>query len=668
MLWLLADRGVRLALAFLVGVWLARWLGPHGYGVLSWAQSTVGMVGFLATLGLEAIVIRQLVDEPDRQEDILAAAWMLRVGGGVLTVAVAAPIALIAGQDDDGLVIVTALVAATTVFQSLDVIDSWMRQHLSVAKAVIGRGCGLLLGLLARALAVNSAHPLPALGAAILVEAMLVAIGLLWAYRQAGGRLHRWRPRRARMLYLLREARPLLVAGCAVSLYARFGSVWLANQQGAATAGLFGVVTAVSEALHAIPLVIMAIHGPQMLARRHAGAQVLHADTARVLGLLTACSVGLALCLSLTARPLLTFVFGAAYGEAGSVLAIHVWSVIFVFISAGSEPWMIGSGMQNYYLAKTFVAAITSVGLNLVLVPALGASGAAWAVLGSYSVSAYWSNALFYKTRPLFALQTHALIFWYKPLVSGFGKKSPGSAPAPAVAVEGGGLQMYDGYHKYGAVEARGYDADREIEPLWAIENEYVQRYFSGRRLERLLDAPVGTGRFLGYYDNVQEVTGIDISDDMLARAGERPVVRESGRVHLQRGDIQSLAFADGYFDVVICWRLLHLIPADQLQPMLSEMRRVCRGELIVQVYRHGRWPALVARKLKRLPRTLARWLGWSTPAPTPWQHIHAYFHDRQCLEAAFEKASLEVRACNSLGGYEGHEVCVYHLQSRRLP
>lgn len=424
-IWLLADRAVRLAFAFVVGVWLARRLGPETYGALSWAQSTVGMVGFLATLGLESIVIRQLVDEPDLQEEILAAAWLLRSIGGLLAVATATAVAA-AGSGEADLMLVTSLIAMATVFQSFDVIDTWIRQRLHVPLAVVGRCCGLAFGVGGRVLAIGSAHPLSALGAAIAVEAMLVAIGLMWAYRQAGGSLQRWRPRLARMRTLLIDARALLLAGFAVSLYVRFGSVWLAAQNGSTAVGLLGVATAVSEALHAVPIAVMSIYGPQLLARRHEGGlERLAIDTARVLAGLTTAGLVLALLLTLTARPLLTVVFGPAYSAASTVLAIHVWSAVFVFVSAGSEPWMMGHGLQHYYLPKTLVAAVTCIGLNIVLIPIFGASGAAWAVLGSYSASAYWSNALFRRTRPLFMLQTQALVFCYKPLMTCFMRIAP---------------------------------------------------------------------------------------------------------------------------------------------------------------------------------------------------------------------------------------------------
>lgn len=226
---------------------------------------------------------------------------------------------------------------------------------------------------------------------------------------------------------------------------------------------------------------------------------------------------------------------------------------------------------------------------------------------------------------------------------------------------------MYDGYHKYGAAEARNYDADRESEPLWALENAYVARCLSGRSMQRLLDAPVGTGRFFDYYDGVAEIVGLDVSDDMLAQAAGRPIARQSGRVSLHRGDIKALTFPDGYFDIVVCWRLLHLIPEKMLVPMLGELRRVCAGELIVQVYRRGSFRSLQYRRLRRLPSTLGRLLGMSASVTKPWSHIQAYFHSQRCLDKAFAVAGLETVKCDLLENYEGHDVCVYHLRSRTL-
>lgn len=64
------------------------------------------------------------------------------------------------------------------------------------------------------------------------------------------------------------------------------------------------------------------------------------------------------------------------------------------------------------------------------------------------------------------------------------------------------------------------------------------------------LEVGVGTGRNLALYPPGVELTGIDVSDQMLARA-RRVVERNRVSVRLERADVQHLPFDDGSFDTV---------------------------------------------------------------------------------------------------------------------
>jgi ubiquinone/menaquinone biosynthesis C-methylase UbiE len=68
-------------------------------------------------------------------------------------------------------------------------------------------------------------------------------------------------------------------------------------------------------------------------------------------------------------------------------------------------------------------------------------------------------------------------------------------------------------------------------------------------------------------------VCGIDLTPGMLREAG-RKVPR---RVGLARADATRLPFQDGAFDVVFSTFVLELIPTDEIQDVLGEIRRVLK-------------------------------------------------------------------------------------------
>jgi len=95
---------------------------------------------------------------------------------------------------------------------------------------------------------------------------------------------------------------------------------------------------------------------------------------------------------------------------------------------------------------------------------------------------------------------------------------------------------------------------------------------------QSVLDAGCGSGRYMLHAldRGAGPVTGVDLSVEMLERAGRELDARRRGsEVELVQGDMESLPVPDAFADLTICGLAIgHL---DRLQPALAELRRATR-------------------------------------------------------------------------------------------
>jgi len=123
----------------------------------------------------------------------------------------------------------------------------------------------------------------------------------------------------------------------------------------------------------------------------------------------------------------------------------------------------------------------------------------------------------------------------------------------------------------------------------------------------KVLEVGVGTGRNFKYYRPGLDVTGIDISPKMMARA-ERKAASEDLPVALRLMDAQSLEFPDSSFDVAISTFVYCSVPDPVLG--LEEARRVIRpgGQLLLLEHVLPRWqPARwLMQRMNGIARTLS--------------------------------------------------------------
>ncbi len=100
----------------------------------------------------------------------------------------------------------------------------------------------------------------------------------------------------------------------------------------------------------------------------------------------------------------------------------------------------------------------------------------------------------------------------------------------------------------------------------------------AGLQGRSVVDAGCGSGRYLlhALERGAARVTGVDLSPQMLARAGAELGLRtRAAEVALTQGSLTALPIPDGAADLTICGLVLgHL---EQLEPALAELRRVTR-------------------------------------------------------------------------------------------
>jgi phosphatidylethanolamine/phosphatidyl-N-methylethanolamine N-methyltransferase len=158
-------------------------------------------------------------------------------------------------------------------------------------------------------------------------------------------------------------------------------------------------------------------------------------------------------------------------------------------------------------------------------------------------------------------------------------------------------------YRRYAA----GYDI--YFGALFEPGRQAVLEKMGCRPGDRVLEVGVGTGLSLPHYPRGVEVTGIDISREMLARARARRRRYQLDHVTLQRMDAERMAFADDSFDKVVAMYVVSVVPNPVR--LVDEMRRVCRpgGELfIVNHFHHDN---LLVGGVERLFAPFSRLVGF---------------------------------------------------------
>lgn len=133
---------------------------------------------------------------------------------------------------------------------------------------------------------------------------------------------------------------------------------------------------------------------------------------------------------------------------------------------------------------------------------------------------------------------------------------------------------------KYRGSMARNYDTKRKKQQRWDAENAAVESMVEDlKRGTTLLDAPMGTGRFLSLWKQKGfKFSGVDSSDEMIELAVKKGWPRGSASV--LRLDEPSKLSAD----VVVCVRFFDLIDEKGLYAVLDNLNKIAKRRIVCTI------------------------------------------------------------------------------------
>jgi PST family polysaccharide transporter len=403
--WLFADRIVRLIVGLFVGVAIARYLGPSQYGVYSYALVFVSLFGAIATLGLDNIVIRDIVRDPADKNVTLGTTLTLKLIGGICAIVVSIGLVNLLRPDDFTTRWVVAIIAFGMLFQSLDTIDFWFQSQVLSKYVVYAKSGAFLLISITKIVLLQIHAPLVAFAGASLAEIVLGALGLVFVYYITGGRMRLWRVGLQRAKQMLNISWPLMVSGMAIMVYMKIDQIMLGDIVGNTAVGIYAAAVRISELWYFIPTVITASVFPSIVAAKKIGDKKYYDRLQKLFALMTGLAFLIAIPVTLFSNIIIRLLYGDSFSGASTILSIHIWSVVFVFMGVAQLPWDATEGLTKLALLRTFLGAIINVVMNVLLLRQYGGIAAAISTVVAYAIAACVANGLSAKTRPILILQ-----------------------------------------------------------------------------------------------------------------------------------------------------------------------------------------------------------------------------------------------------------------------
>lgn len=409
--WLISDRILRMGIGLVVGVWVARYLGPEGYGQLSFAGSYVMLFSAIALFGLESIVVRELVIHADERDAILGTSCMIRLFAGIASYLIALTILFVLRPDDRLILIMVALLGSSLVLQALDVADLWFQSQIASYFSVISRFSAFFVSSVVKISMVLAGASITSITIATASEIFFAAIALGISYRLSGAKIGRWRWSSEWFQKLLSGSVPMVFSGIVLMVYLRIDQVMLGALASEAEVGFYAAAVRISEVWYFVPTAIVSSVFPGLIKLREIDETLFNQKLQRLYNLMAFLGYAVAIPVTFVSPWLVKLLFGVAYQPSSQLLAVLIWAGLFANLTVVRNAHFIAIERGRALLWCTTLGASFNVLLNLILIPRYGAMGAAISTSVSYWVAAHGASYTVCTMRPVGKMVLRALLY-----------------------------------------------------------------------------------------------------------------------------------------------------------------------------------------------------------------------------------------------------------------
>lgn len=407
--WQFCEKFITLGLTFIVSIYLIRYLGPTGYGILSYGASYVLLFSALTTVGLQTIVIREISKATIKSEQIMGSAFAIMLCGGVLASIVALCGTLIA-KDQNVVIIIISFGCLANIVASLSVVNYYLMADLKsryTSYVIIGQKIvdGILTLLL-----IYYKFSVIAIGSLLLIESIIVYAVLYLIYTKVS-MLSSWKFTFETAKYLLKESIPLAISGAVINLYMRLDQVMIEHFKGLSAVGIYSVGIKLSELLYILPGVLSVNIFPLMVKKYASNPNEFNIFMMKMYRVFFYASLILAFSFFIVAKPLVHLLYGPQYMASAIVFKYGVLSIIAAFIGVINHLWLQIKGLQRYAVYITLCGLVCCFFLNLILIPIYGVIGAVLVMVITQMVASVFAFLLFVDTRECFKLLVSGILF-----------------------------------------------------------------------------------------------------------------------------------------------------------------------------------------------------------------------------------------------------------------
>lgn len=407
--WIIGEKIVQMVVSLLVGILTTRYLGPSNYGLISYANSFTAFFAAFCTLGINSLMVKELVDNDEDEGKVIGTSIVLRAVASLLSVITIILSVSLIDYGESTTIAVVALCCLGLFFQVFDAFKYWFQRRLQSKFTVIAAFVAYLITATYRIILLITGSSVIWFALATSVDYVCLAILLFIFYKKNNGpkMSFSWQYGKA----LFSRSKHFILASLMVSIYAQTDKLMLKQMMGSEDVGFYASATTINGMWCFILAAIIDSVYPSIMEAHKAGNEIeFNRKNRQLYAIVFYASTAAAVLFNIFAELVIFILYGREFLPSAMPLRIICWYTAFSYLGVARNAWIVSKNVQKHLIKIYAAAAVANVILNLTLIPLLGASGAALASLMAQVLTGFALPFFIKDLRPNAILMFEAII------------------------------------------------------------------------------------------------------------------------------------------------------------------------------------------------------------------------------------------------------------------
>lgn len=409
--WLFFDKVLRMGMGLVVGVWVARYFGPERFGIWNYAMAFSVIFSAIASLGLDSVVVHEIVKNSEKENEILGSAFILRLIGGFFSFIISSFIIYIIRPNDTLTFWLVFIFSAGYICNAFMVLDFYNQAKIKSKYTVISLNSSFILTSLLKVFLIFLKAPVIFFAFASLLEIVLGMFLMIFFYQKKNSRsIFLWTPLIVNIKKLLKKSWPLMIAFFSYFIYTKTDQIMLREMVHEKAVGFYSAAYKIYEVPISLLMIVATSLMPHMMDIYNNNKSQYYKNYYNLTYISTMSVYLLVVMIFLFKKIIINFTFGEEYLPSSDILVVLMIGQVFMFNAFLRSGYLVVSGNQKIIMITTAISALFNIFLNYILIQRYGTLGAALSTSFAQFLSLVLLNFFFPATRKIFYLQIKSLL------------------------------------------------------------------------------------------------------------------------------------------------------------------------------------------------------------------------------------------------------------------